>query len=175
MNNISQCLLWPAQVSPACSLWEQSVWFFRERGQSHRWISFPLHSTLFSHTTPSPAPKTKFLSALSAAPQPICLQTTWASLMSHWSSQTEPHTALWYTSSLPEHRPSPPLSLRGTWSKTHQPALIRNIHIKVSSCVNNNKIIINILEHCLLYGDGEVEHVRRLWGDSRVWSSEIKT
>ncbi len=112
-------LLWPAQVSPACSLWEQSVWFFRERGQSHRWNSFPLHSTLFSHTTPSPAPKTEFPSALSAAPQPSCLQTTWASLMSHWSSQTEPHTALWYTSSLPEHRPSPPLSLRGTWSKTH--------------------------------------------------------
>ena len=112
-------LLWPAQVSPACSLWEQSVWFFRERGQSHRWISFPLHSTLFSHTTPSPAPKTEFPSALSAAPQPSCLQTTWASLMSHRSAQTEPHTALWYTSSLPEHRPEPPLSLRGTWSKSH--------------------------------------------------------
>ena len=112
-------LLWPAQVSPACSLWEQSVWFFRERGQSHRWISFPLHSTLFSHTTPSPAPKTEFPSALSAAPQPSCLQTTWASLMSHRSAQTEPHTALWYTSSLPEHRPKPPLSLRGTWSKSH--------------------------------------------------------
>jgi len=80
-------------VSPAWSLWEQSVWFFREWGQSHRWISFPLHSTLFIHTTPSPAPKTEFPSALSASPQPSCLQTTWASLMSHRSAQTEPHTA----------------------------------------------------------------------------------
>lgn len=25
-----------AQVSPACSLWEQSLWLFREKRQSHK-------------------------------------------------------------------------------------------------------------------------------------------
>ncbi|KAG7252068.1 hypothetical protein CRUP_004310 [Coryphaenoides rupestris] len=41
-------------------------------------------------------------------PKPSCLQTTSASLSSHWSSQTVPHLPLWNTSTRPSKSSSPP-------------------------------------------------------------------
>lgn len=46
-------------------------------------------------------------------PKPSCLQTTSASLSSHWSSQIVPHLPVWNTSTRPSKSSSPPTSLRG--------------------------------------------------------------
>lgn len=67
-----------------------------------------------------PTPGPKLLRALTDgerdSPQPSCLHTTWSSFSPHPSSQTEPHTPLCSTSSLPEHRMSPPTSLKSKGS-----------------------------------------------------------
>ncbi len=47
-------------------------------------------------------------------PNPSCLQTTSASLSSHWSSHTVPHCPAWYTSTLPSYADGPPERRTGT-------------------------------------------------------------
>lgn len=62
-------------------------------------------------------------------PNPNCLQTTSASISSHWSSQIVPHLPLWYTSTRPSKSSRPPTSLRGAPLPKQNISFIPIIHL----------------------------------------------
>lgn len=84
--------------------------------QLHRDVSFPSHSTSFSHMDPVPGPNQAGLWVLRASPHCSCLHTTCASRKSHESSHTVPHEPPWRTSSLPAQSPPEPTSRMELWA-----------------------------------------------------------
>ena len=80
----------PEQMTPASSPWLQLCEFQPSCGQLHSWDSCPEQRTLSKTTGPEPCPNRALPGADVAPPQPSCLHTTLASLMSQSSSHTVP-------------------------------------------------------------------------------------
>lgn len=106
----------PVQITPASSVCWQ-LWLLKPLCQ-HSWrkSSLPVQLTSSSQISPLPWPKWAEFGAASASPQPICLQTTWASFRSQWSSHTVPQAPRTLISTRPEHCPLPPTSRTGVAS-----------------------------------------------------------
>lgn len=106
----------PEQMTPASSLCSQLC--VNQPAWEHcaREASAPEHCTSSRRMGPEPWPKRASPGAETAAPQPSCRHTTWASLSSHWSSHTVHHAPSKYTSMRPEHLPKPSTSCTASQS-----------------------------------------------------------
>ena len=109
----------PLHLTPASLEWPQSWFLYPLCKHSKMLRSLPLHLTLSSAMSTEPCPNEAPVVASLASPNPILLQTTWASFRSQSSSHTVPQVPLVNTSNLPAQ-------LRRTTDKSH-------------ICTNSNK------------------------------------
>ena len=101
----------PLHLTPASSAWPQ-LWFLCPLcGHSKMLRSLPLHRTLSSAMSTEPCPNKAPVVASLASPNPILLQTTWASFRSQSWSHTVPQDPLVNTSNLPAHAKLPELPI----------------------------------------------------------------
>lgn len=101
----------PEQVTPASCWWVQLCFPHPSCLQSQRADSFPRQETWSIQMRPEPALKLAHPVALIAVGHPSCLQTTETTSMSQPLLHTVPHSSCTFTSTLPEHLFSPPVSL----------------------------------------------------------------